>query len=535
NPSDNQGFVSLQWIAKDADLYESTLNRIEELVNHLTSVTGYRKRDIVVLAEKNSQGSRIARHLTEKGISVISSESLLLKASPEVNLLVSMLRWLADPYEEINSIAVCNFMIALGKISGQRQEVFRQCKQPGLLQVLENSGFTISPFRLQSYPVYDLAEELIRIFALGEKHNPYVQFFLDFINKLVSVNTVQLADVLEAWDEKSGSLSVVVPDGADAVRVMTIHKAKGLEFPVVIYSFAVSDKKNGKDKLWINLNEPELAGLPAALVSTGSSLESAGYGEAYHEEKEKTLLDKINMMYVAMTRPIDRLYVITREASSGDEGNSVEGLIMKFVAAESGDKTPGASGLMFGEDTVLEKSALQNAEIQTDDIGWISESWNDRIRISLKAPRIGDNSSNTNHNWGNIVHQAMAAIHAATDIDPVTTKMVSEGVLPREKEPELKQRLTAVLSHPKLAACFEEHANIKTEAEIILPGGKVLRPDRVVITDNEVVVIDYKTGKPMPDHEAQLSQYAEVLREMGYANVRKLLVYIDEETEVKEV
>jgi ATP-dependent exoDNAse (exonuclease V) beta subunit len=249
-----------------------------------------------------------------------------------------------------------------------------------------------------------------------------------------------------------------------------------------------------------------------------------------------TLLDTVNLVYVAMTRPIDRLYVLTKEVEIKDNDRSVQGMFMKFAAAEDKDFVKKGTGLEFGTDKPLAVRKIAGADDLTISGRWVSEPWKQRIRISARTPAEWDVfEPERSGAWGNLVHSALAAIRSSQDINRVVAEMVNNRLIAPEKEEEMKRMLNAVTGHPDLEKYFSGQAKIRTESEIILPDGSVLRPDRVILADNEGVIIDYKTGKPLPAHAAQLGEYAGILKETGYKKIRKLLVYIDEDVLVDEV
>jgi len=386
---------------------------------------------------------------------------------------------------------------------------------------------------LRGLPLYDLCEEIIRIFELNAgRYDIYLQFFLDFANKVSARQGTHLADLLEAWDEKKGKLSVVVPEGIDAMRIMTIHKAKGLEFPVVIWPMATEKLKTTFDQLWVDLAEDVVPGLPVALLQTGSSMEDVGYSEQYQKERNSSLLDMINLIYVAFTRPAERLYVITREPGKGDP-NNLPTLLTKYIEATNEEWTKSGNIFFRGidEHESVPKKSLPEASLLSE---MISSPWQGRIKIARRAPVYWSTDQSKNKQaWGTLIHDTLAAIRKREDISATIAEQSAANFLSEEETELLTQRVTSTIDHTLLKEYFNENVELKPEAGILTPGGDVFRPDRVIFNKNETVIMEFKTGLPDPKHRNQLDNYGHLLEQMGYSGIRKLLVYIDEAVNVE--
>jgi len=217
----------------------------------------YKLEDITILCRTNKQASLIARHLSENQINVISSESLLLSASPAVNFLLAALQYLANPHDSIARTEILKFLIDAGHLSANSfPEVLMSEQYEGKEELF---GIPFPFQKLLNLPLYELIEELIRRFGLKEKFDPYIQFFLDTIIDYTSMRTGTITDFLDWWNENDEKHSIIVSEGQEAVQVMTIHKAKGLEFPVVIYPFVDrSFSRDQMDNIWVEIDHEDI-------------------------------------------------------------------------------------------------------------------------------------------------------------------------------------------------------------------------------------------------------------------------------------
>ena len=190
-------------------------------------------------------------------------------------------------------------------------------------QWLSNSEIHFSFKNTRKKSLYEAAESIISKIIPIEKRNAYVQFFLDIVLEQDLKKQAGISDFLSYWDTNSAKLSIPSPEGKEAVRIMTIHTSKGLEFPVVIFPFAEENYSLGpKEKIWLNADEEQF-GLPKVLVDKNASVSTYGEESAliYTQKKQEELLDDINVLYVAMTRAEEQLHVISGMQTQNKQGN----------------------------------------------------------------------------------------------------------------------------------------------------------------------------------------------------------------------
>jgi len=538
DPGKSGGMVRIEKIpASDGEEFleiscEKTFEIVRDLGDH-----GCELKDIVILTRTNQQGNRLARFLIGKGIDVVSAEALLLSASPEVNLLISALQFIRNPDDKI---ALAGILIQLR----QQDRILDELENLGdLLQngtwkaCLEKHSVDFQPEYWRRLPVYDLCEELVRSFGLGgSPYNPYIQFFLEFVYNCTKSGTPQVSDLLDLWDEKKNKLSVIVPEGIQAVRIMTVHKAKGLEFPVVILPFATDAFKITKDNLWIQPVEAGLPGLDIALVPYVKALAEVGYGEEYEEERNKSLLDLINLIYVAFTRPVEQLYILTKEVTS-TASVSLPVLLREYIAQSGLDWRQKGTAYILGNES---EHVLSHEPAYAADGGkleMLSEPWQHKVKIAIRSPESWTAGKDTgSKEWGIWVHDLLSVIDPGTDIPEQVRKYFASKVTDPEIPERMAVQIAAVLSNPELSELFGKQSLIKAEQGILLPDGTMARPDRVIYDGETINILEFKTGSPREEHARQLGTYVDVVRKMVNKTIVAKLVYINNEVvDIKEI
>ncbi len=527
NPENTGGYVRVEALEPEEDEKEQPfLRKTIALVQQLQA-EDRPLGEIAILARTNREGTLVATELLEAGIPVLSNESLLLKQSPAVAFMVSLLRCVDHPSDQLAGALALEFLVATGRMLAPLNERLNEFTAAGnnLQAVLTQNGIAFDTVRLARLPLYQRCEELMKTMKLGEKADAYLLFFLDEVLNYTNARNSDRADFFEWWEDRSRKASVVVPEGMNAVTVMTIHKSKGLEFPVVILPFANWSFEQRKKELWIDLDDPELPGLETALVQANKKLELTPAAEVYQEEKGKELLDMLNVLYVAMTRPEQRLYVFTCVTEKKGEPSGISDC---FHSALEAMNIPFVDGVAeAGKPAPAELSAKEGLRL-IRPASVRGSSWEPRVRIKATSADFWDNEDvHGSRDRGKLLHGILSLITTPGDIDSALETVIQSGLTQPAELPQLKEQLERIVALQDLATCFSSEGKVRRETEILLPGGKRLRPDRVVESGGKTIIVDYKTGSPAPFHRRQLDRYANALKEMGNLKIEKKLVYTD--------
>jgi ATP-dependent exoDNAse (exonuclease V) beta subunit len=388
---------------------------------------------------------------------------------------------------------------------------------------------------LKQLELYGLMRALVIHFRI-DPGDSYVRFFLDAILRFVRTRNGSLSDFVNWWEEEKEKASVIIPEGIDAVRIMTIHKAKGLQFPTVIFPFADEEVRATRKNLWVEVPGNYYQPVGVACLPVQKSLEGTPFKELYIAEIERSMVDMVNVLYVALTRPEERLYVLTRKLPEKTEKlNSVPKIFSYFFQQEGmyGNDKP---AYVFGERT-RHAPAVQKLEDARDES---SRSVPGRLSLNLllrrHAPSVWDmNDPDRNREWGNLVHLVMSRIKDKDDADRVIRDIARQGLVRESHRAKLRSVIQSILEHPGVSGFFEPGLVVRNEPEILMQDGKGYRPDRVVFRDGEAIVIDYKTGRPYPGHRDQVVQYMDLLLQMNYRVREAWLVYLDNPPEMVPV
>ncbi len=485
-----------------------TEDQMGEVLKTLEEVKGRGAEwaDIAILVRGNDDGAQIAGALLEAGIPVVSDDSLYVKSSITVRRLVSQLSL-------VNSVP-------------------REGK-PDVAGYMARSLEVEIP--AQYHSLMELAESILRDLqkadpAKFEAEVPYIQSFMDFLQEWTATGGNRLDAFLRSWEEATPKIAS--PAAGNSVRVMTIHKSKGLEFPFVIVPFAEKITLYKAPVAWARPSvegsslEKEAEGLFRVQLD-GKSADSF-FVERYRQETELQAIDNINVLYVALTRAQYGLKVIAATPPAKLSYKNFSHFLYEYVGSVEDYST----GRPY-DFSKLERTSSQVEELPLVYASYPANSGS-RLRFSPEAadyfgPEGLTGPAASTRIRGNVLHGILSAVTVPEDLPGAVEAAIQNGDLPLSMKEETLQLLSGRLASVASRGWFSPEVRVRSEASILLPGGDEYRPDRVVFFPNgTVAVIDYKFGKPEDKYCRQVGRYVNLYKKMGYQKVEGYIWYLED-------
>ena len=534
----NLNFLKIEDETKDEAYCKATLNTIERAKSN-----GFQLKDVCIIVRKKKEGIAIAEFLSEKGIPIISSETLLIDNSLEVQFLNHLIALNVNPKDELSKVKLLSYLADYQLNIEDTHSFLKEMmsmENDNFFEALKSYGFEFNMDVFSELPIYEAVESAVRIFKLHKESNAYIQFYLDEILAYSQNSDPSFQGFVTHWESKKERLSIVSPGGKEAIQIMTIHKSKGLEFPVVIFPYANQDIYfDLRPKIWFPVDNEEFSGFSYLYLSLNKDLEEfSDLGKLIYADYRSNLeLDSINLLYVVLTRAIEQLYVISEldlDKNGAEKPNLYSGLLISFLKRLNIFDT---NQLIYDFGAANKISERKHNSNETEELmGFISTSKESHnLAILTKAGLIWDTQKADALERGNLVHDIMAKIDSIDDLEKAINTFEMSGKLSPEQSSKITRDIEKIIFHPKLKQYYITNDKVYNERDILSKSGKIFRPDRLIINDcNEIVIIDYKTGLPNPKHKEQLYDYQNVLEEMDFKISKKFLVYINESIVLKE-
>lgn len=481
---------------------------------------GFRPGDIAVLVRSGAQGTAASHQLALRGWKVVSPDGLRLGNIPQVRAVMHWLAWLHRRTDEHAARAVQS--MAPLHAAEAAINPFPQ----GLLPVewmrrwsMDHPGVHV---RLPLLPLVCRA-------AMALRHNPATDAsIMALVNEVHAFSKSEgdnLPGFLEHWERNGKKRSIGGTPGPDTIQVMTIHKAKGLEFPVVIIPEAGKEPKGGNgERIWIR-PEPPIEGLPAALVGMSNLLADLGVKEVL-EEQRLGRLDQLDVFYVAVTRAKQRLYLSVPGTGNDFLARAICGHLDlmadgTWTSGERKPQLPGKTTAPNGPGKTAEKhNAGGNGEraITAGTRDWL---------VRCEAPDDWDPADpDPYRSHGNAMHAILARVLVPEDLPAAMARESAAFGLSPDMNAAIANHLQLVLAKPELSRLFAPHLEVRTEATLLDGQGHAHRPDRVVREGQVLRVLDIKTGKPAARHHEQVQRYMDLLHAVEGGTVEGFLLYV---------
>ncbi|MDY5968449.1 MAG: UvrD-helicase domain-containing protein [Bacteroidales bacterium] len=491
---------------------EEMLSKVADIVQNLHDGLGYAYGDITILADRKNFLSEIATNFGAKGLRVASSESTLLASSIAVRLVRCLLKQMLNPSDKANNMLVDYYRCAIG------------------------APKDIVPPLLYSLNLYDLVEELLRRYNVQAIDSAMCASLLNYTSHYCTTHTQSLAEFVDYLDDKWDDMATNAPSDPGAVKLMTVHKSKGLQCPAIIYYLPLATPRS--NQLWVDV-DAKFSLIEVGLVQLKQD-ENTRFDKIRTNEANAVAIDEINRRYVALTRAEEALFLLC-ERPRNESNLSFQQQVLTFMqeeatASKMPEETPDndLSAYFMGELAFRHKPAMEKEVLQTSFQALSFPSWKKRLLIAKQNNELIDGAHSHHIRRGLQIHAILSETRSHKDLVSVVNRYAMANDLPNDDRNGLLEQLMATVSHPDCERFFNPDNTVITELPLMFDGHE-LRPDRVAIAKEATYVVDFKTGAPSALYADQVKKYCHAIAEMGYRNVLGYLLYIGETIHVEQV
>ena len=545
-----------------SDYKQKILNELIENIRQLLD-QGYKQKDIAILARSKTVIPDIVDSFQniDTNVSLVSDEAFRLDASLAVNVIIEALRLLTHPHDKLTESKLVKLY---------QQQVIKTGKDINALFVGENStelksflpsGYIDKFESLSRLSLIDLVDEIYSLFSLDslEGQSAYVCTFYDTLNEYLRDHPADIDDFIEEWEDTLSS-NTIQSDEVDGIRLITIHKSKGLEYDNVLIPFCdwELEKTNGIT-IWCSGDDKEkpYGELPLIPVDYSSKMLGTVFEDDYKEEHLQNTVDNMNLLYVAFTRAGKNLFITGKKYKEKTKGKSERSHIIQYIIEELAKELPGAiiddagdnGPISFEFGTLSTCEERVEKEKPTENPFELSPKTH-KLKIETFPQPVSFRQSNKSHDFikgedidpsdakryikvGNVLHQLFSTILTEADIEPRLKELEQAGIIYNDDitSRELQNKISCALSNEKVKNWFSPRWKLFNECTILdydkeTGGVYEHRPDRVMTDGKEMIVVDFKFGKPRDEYHEQVQRYMRLLMRMGYKQVSGYIWYV---------
>ena len=545
-----------------------------QVIDNLLKDKNYEPRDIAILVRTNKQGKTVVEQLLDYmqtnaealHYDILSAESLFINNSSSVRLLISAFTFLMNRNEELHLVNLIKECALLqDNFWSNEHKIFDiQDKKENLENFLPKE-FIENRKHLKRLPLYELSEELIRIFDLNKPQNisqfAYIQTLQDAILSFSKNEGAGLIAFLEWWQKEGHKISLQISEKQNAVKVMTIHQSKGLAFKVVILPFV--DWRIDHDAMispivWCKTEKEPYNSFSYLPIKYKSELANTVFCKNYFEEKLYAAMDALNTLYVAFTRSENELIAFAPTDEKLDKLDSVADLLLQTVVAAHNNKLHNNNEIkalmpFFDREKLrleidlnyknkdTHKFIKENRDVNTFELSkYPNHEWRKKITIKRNASDYfieRDENRTERINYGKLMHRILSSIKTLHDLETVLQDMFFAGEVGILERMLLKAKIVDIVSNDKVKHWFSDEWTVINETEILSAKGEKRIPDRILLGYSELLIIDFKFGKHREEHLVQMKNYIELMKTMDEAKNKSItgFLYYAEEKEIMKV
>ena len=536
------GYICLE-LHNNKSLDDETALMPGIIAEHLDRLTeaGVNQGDITILTRRNKDIAQICSWFAENRpeYRMVSDEAFYMETSPALRIIINAMRYISNPTDNISLAALA---IEWNRYVKKRTISFEDILQESIISNIP-SAFLEWVEKSTHLPLYEMAENLYSILEIGniENQDAYLFSFFDRLRLFTQKKSNTLSMFIEEWDITLHKKPIAMGH-TDCIRLMTIHKSKGLEFHTVILPYC-NWQIESNSKLWVEPENEPFNKLPLLPIECTSSLKESVFSNDYKEEYSDTLVDNLNLLYVAFTRAEANLIVLGQTKGKRNGFNTYDILTYFAEGQTETEKNEHITSYTCGEIVSSNKTEKKresqnplNADKELQAINMCHYPLSTRFKQSTESMRYmaditqENSKTETYIERGKLLHRLFSTINTVKDIDRETDRMLAEGIIESRKSAEsIKQFIHKAIEKQEVKGWFDGNYRLLNETSILFRENGTTQkriPDRVMINGSKATVVDFKFGKEHESYLHQVEEYISLLKKMGFTDVEGYIWYV---------
>ncbi|WP_267405852.1 MULTISPECIES: UvrD-helicase domain-containing protein [unclassified Chryseobacterium] len=519
------------------DFYNDTSERMRKDIQESLD-NGFKFSDITILCRGNFDIFSYSQKLgnlkvnyrsEETNIKTISDKGLTLELSNTLKAVIEFLRWEVNPKNKPTLIMMMYYLNKLGRIhmadfTLEMKEILEIENHEEILQFIRQKyALKLKQENLPRFNLYNSVEYYINEFSVENKETDFLLNFLEMLFNFTQNAGASTKEFLKYWDEEASKYTIQASENIDAIQIMTIHKAKGLEFPIVFIPM-INKNRDAEFTNWFETSSD------APLKSVNINQFSKNL-EVYDPEIEKfnkqnsykNFIDRLCLQYVATTRPVEQLFFYIQKANK--TSNNLE--LLEFLQTKNVENLDEFDLYEVRPEMLKKHSKDKTSHFETKDIHNLKNSNEKNTSIKIATPSKNYQVRNEKVRIGLFVHELLSKINTEKDIKKVVESYVLDGQITIEEQHDIQETLEQIITD--YAEFFDEKWEVINEKDIMISENgesRMYRPDRILKSNDGYIIVDFKTGEETAKNDRQIENYKKILESLGRKVLKTQLIYL---------
>jgi len=519
------------------DFYNDTAEKMRKDIQESLN-NGFKFSDITILCRGNFDIFSYSQKLgnlkvnyrgEETNIKTISDKGLTLELSNTLKAVIEFLRWEVNPKNKPTLIMMMYYLNILGRIQMtdftlEMKVILEIESHEAVLQFIEQKyALQLKQENFPRFNLYNSVEYYINEFSVEHKETDFLLNFLEMLFNFTQNAGASTKEFLKYWDEEASKYTIQASENIDAIQIMTIHKAKGLEFPIVFIPM-INKNRDAEFTNWFETSsDAPLKSVNIHQFSKNLEVYDPEIEKFNKQNSYKNFIDRLCLQYVATTRPVEQLFFYIQKANK--TSNNLE--LLEFLQTKNHESLDEFDLYEVDSEMLKKHTKDKTSHFETRDIHHLKNSHKNSASIKIATPSKNYQVRNEKVRIGLFVHELLSKINTAKDIRKVLESYVLEGQITMEEQNDIQDTLEHIVT--TYSEFFDEKWKVLNEKDIMISTkgeSRIYRPDRILKSDEGYIIVDFKTGEETNKNEQQIENYKKILESLGRKVLKTQLIYL---------